>query len=360
LPLEYQAERILIRCPNWVGDAVMATPAIRCIRRNYPRAEITLLARPYVRDVYDSMPWFDQIVELRDQGRSRSVYSFLKTGFLLRRRKLDLAILLTHSFSSALLARAAGASERVGYTRGDSSFLLTDAIPWPRDADGRRIPVPKVELYMNICAHIGCEGMDDTRQELFYSDADYTAASAALKAAGADLSKPMVGLVPGAAFGSSKYWDSSAFARVADFLCERHDCNVVIIASPAERDIAEEIVLLARQPVLRLADPGLSLRSVKPLVAMCSLLVTTDTGPRHFGVAFDVPTVVLMGSTDPRNTDSDYEKTVIIRKKVPCGPCHLRKCPTDHQCMKLITPDEVVQAAEKLLGRYGTRSPILG
>ena len=348
-----------MRCPNWVGDAVMATPAIRCIRRNYPSAEITLLLRPYVRDIYGSMPWVDHIIEL-DDGGNRNIFGFVQTGFLLRRRKFDLVILLTHSFSSALLARLSGAPVRIGYTRGDTGLLLTQPIPWPRDEQGRRIPVPKVELYMSICARIGCEATDDARQALFYSDEEYGTALSLLRARGADIDRPLVGLVPGAAFGSSKYWDSRAFARVADALTEKYSCDVVIVASRAERAIADEIARLARHPVLTLDDSRLSLGVIKPLIAMCCLLITTDTGPRHLGTAFNVPTVVLMGSTDPRNTDSDYEKTIIVRKDVPCGPCHLRKCPTDHRCMKLITPEEVVQAAEQLLARYGTHTPVSG
>jgi len=353
--LRYEAERILIRCPNWVGDVVMATPALRCIRRNYPRARITLLLRPYVREVLEGAPWFDEILEVGPPGaksehepraRRKPYFSLVRQ---LRARRFDLALLLTHSFRTALTAWLVRAKHSVGYTRWDQWCLLTDRIPWPRER-GAWAAVPKVETYMRLCERLGCEGTDDRRQELFFTRQEKQAASALLHRHGRDAGRGLAALVPGAAYGASKLWSTDKFARVGDALAERHGFQVIILASPAEEALARDIARRMKHRAIRSRPGEMSLGLLKPVIAGCSLVVCTDTGPRHFGVAFDVPTVVIMGPTDPRRTDSDYARTIIVRKDVPCGPCQLRKCPLDHACMKLITPAMVLDAADRLLG----------
>ena len=341
MSLRYPAETVLVRCPNWVGDAVMATPTLRCLRRNYPQARVTLLVRPYVRQVYEDGPWFDEIAEWR---------GFLSCFRALRGRKFDLAVLLVHSFDSALLTRVIGAARRVGYTRGDQGFLLTDAIPWPRE-NGKRLRVPKVDLYAGLTDYLGCEGCADKRQELFYNASQTAAIAETLRRKGAAPDQPLVTIVPGAAFGPSKHWLPRNFAAVADALAEKLHASVAAIASPEEADIVQAIRSLMKSPLISFDEGEMDLGLLKPLVAASSLMVTTDTGPRHYAAAFNVPVVVLMGPTDPRNTASDYARTIILRHDLECAPCHKGKCPKDHKCMELITVDEVLGACDDLLKR---------
>ena len=115
--------------------------------------------------------------------------------------------------------------------------------------------------------------------------------------------------------------------------------------------LAEQIAQAMRHHPLRFDPYELSLAALKPVVNRCRLLIATDSGVLHFGVAFDVPTIVIMGPTDPLHTQSDYANTIILRRDVPCGPCHVRECPTDHKCMELISPEMVIEAAETLLAR---------
>jgi heptosyltransferase II len=343
MAVKYPADRILVRCPNWVGDAVMAGPTLRCLRRSYPDAEITLLTQPYVRKVFDDGPWHNDIIEMR--GLPATVRE-------LRKRRFDLALLLVHSFRSALTARMARIPRRIGYTRGDQSLLLTDPIAYPRD--GRKFAlVPKVDLYARLTEYLGCEGWDNKHQELHYSSAQRSAVHELLIAKGAAPEKPLAALVPGAAYGASKYWPAERFAQVADALARRHGMACVVVASPAERAIVEIIRQKMKSPLISFATGEMDLGLLKPLVAACSLMIATDTGPRHYAVAFNVPVAVLMGATDPRKTDSDYPRTVILRHEVECGPCYKRSCPTDHRCMNLITAKETLAAAEDLLTRYG-------
>ena len=167
MALRYPAERILIRCPNWIGDMVAATASLRCMRENYPQTHITLLLEPYVRTVVAHAPWFDEIVEFdKQRGRLREI---LRVSKLLRNSpRYDLALLLTHAFSTSLIARLAGAGIRVGHAREGRSWLLTDPVPWP-DAGGKPRLTPKVRVYASLLEYLGCEGAEDQRPEVFTS-----------------------------------------------------------------------------------------------------------------------------------------------------------------------------------------------
>lgn len=352
--LRYSADKILIKAPNWVGDAVMATPAFRCIRRNYPDADITLLLRPYIRDVLEHTPWFDTMVEYApEEGEGLAAWrqgaaSFLSTVRQLRQENIDLAILLTHSFRSALMARLGGARHRVANSRGDQAWLLTDSLPWPRQ-NGQRIPVPKVEAYLRLCRHLGCRKADDARLELFFSPEEEERAKQVLRDAGGDPDEPIFGIVPGAAFGEAKFWGTDKFAAVADTIAEQYGWQPALLCAPGEETLARRIQGSMQTSAIEPEPSSFGLDVLKPVVKWCRLMVTTDTGPRHIAQAFRVPTVVIMGPTDPRHTKSDYSGKKVVRKEVSCGPCHLRTCPTDHRCMESITPDMVIDAAEELL-----------
>jgi len=350
MALRYPAQRILIRCPNWIGDAVMATASVRCLRRNYPSAHITVLLRRYVRPVMENAPWFDELVELRD--RDGGLGRPLREGLRLRRGpRYDLALLLTHSFRSALCVWAAGAQRRVGHARGLRSWLLTDRVPWPRTGrDAWR--VPKVELYSGLLEYLGCEGAQDQRPELFTSQRDEQEADRLLQRHARDESRHLMALVPGAGYGSSKLWEPVRFAKVADRLAQTRNLQAVVLTGPGESSIARQIAAHMRSQPIIFREGEMSLATLKAIVRRCRLMITNDTGPRHVAVAYNVPTVVLMGPTDPVVTQSDYPRTIILRKDVACGPCYLRTCPTDHRCMMLITPDMVISAAEELLDRF--------
>ena len=359
MPLKYSADRILIRCPNWVGDVVMATPALRCIRRNYPNAHIALLMRSHMRSILETAPWFDEIIEYQPpRGRGpvrwlRDAAGLFSLTRRLRQERFGMALLLTHSFRAALIARLAGIPRRIANTRGDQSLLLTDGLPWPRE-NGRRVPLPKVEAYLRLCRHLGCEGTEDTRQELCFDDALDAQATALIQQDAREEGKPIFGIAPGASFGSSKCWDPVRFAAVADALSERLGWQAALLCGPGEEALDEQISQAMRHQPLRFDPYELTLAVLKPVVSRCRLLIATDSGVRHFGVALGVPTVVIMGPTDPQHTQSDYANTVILRQDVPCGPCHLRECPTDHKCMELITPEMVIEAAQTLLARQKT------
>jgi heptosyltransferase-2 len=340
--------RILIRAPNWVGDVVMATSSFADVRRAFPGARISVLLLPGREKIIDGSPDHDRILFDRS-GRSLRGLSGLASE--LRGERFDLAVIFPASFRSALACFLAGIPRRVGYRRNLRGLLLTDAVDYEVEG-GRRRPIPMPRLYARLCARAGApEG--DGRPRLHVTPQCEERAAEFRRAAGIGEGEPLVGINPGASFGASKLWPPARFAAVADAIAAKHGVRALILVGPGEEPIAEEILARARtRPIF---DPSLrvGLDLLKPVVRDLKLLVTTDTGPRHYAVAFGVPAVVVMGPTHPGHTAMNLERTEVVRHDVPCGPCHLKACPIDHRCMEGITAAEVLDRIAELDGRLG-------
>jgi heptosyltransferase-2 len=205
-----------------------------------------------------------------------------------------------------------------------------------------------VDYYMEICRWMGLECPADARLRLFIGVDLQRRGKRLLARYGIGEDDLLIGLNPGASFGASKCWPPDYFAELAELCQERFGAKIIIFSGPGEEEIVETIVSLTAADIIDTRPDKVDLEMLKPLVARCNLMITNDTGPRHYAVAFDVPVVVIMGPTDPRYTDSNTERTVVVRRELPCSPCHLKTCPGDHACMKLIEPPEVLAAAEKL------------
>jgi heptosyltransferase-2 len=344
--IDADPKRLLVIAPNWVGDVVMATAALRALRMNLPDAYVCVLARSWLADVLEASPRIDELLR-RDP---RGLIGHWKLRRELRKRRFDAAVSLPHSFHAALLMRLSGARLRIGYNRGDRGVLLTDWIEPPREGDAW-LPVPKTLYYLDLLKAAGLE-CNSTELELFCTDQDRAFVEPLLAEAGIAEGDRLVLINPGANFGSSKCWLPERFAEVADALSEEDGVRVGIVCGPGEEPIANEILKCAGSDPFHFARQRLPLGPLKALVERCDLMITNDTGPRHFAVAFDKPNVVIMGSTDPRHTAANLGKTTVVRKDVECGPCHKRSCPTDHICMTSITSAEVLAAARELMGRH--------
>jgi heptosyltransferase-2 len=341
--------KIAVFLPNWVGDAVMATPALRALRRHFASAHIVGVLRPYVAGILDGAPWADRTLLLDRRGPWSRRWPAV--AFALRRERVDLAVLFPNAFRAALAARLGGCRRVLGYARGGRSWLLTERLEPARASDGSFPPSPVIHAYNRLAEAAGCPD-PGYRMELFTTTADERAADAVWDRARLDRFAEVVLLNPGAAFGSAKYWDAESFARLAQELSDRRGCGVLVLCGPGERDLARHIATLANRPgVHSLADHPLSLGLTKACVRRCDLLITTDSGPRHFAAAFGRPVVTLFGPTHIAWTETYYPGATHLQKKVDCGPCQLRVCPLDHRCMKLLTPDEVFAAATELLVR---------
>jgi len=342
-----RTKNILIRAPNWVGDVVMATPTFRCVRENFPRACISLLIRPYVSRVVDDAPWFDEVI-VHDDRSPRDVIELAKR---LRRGRYDLALLLPNNFKSALIAALGGVRRRVGYLREGRGMLLTDSLERP-SRNGKFLPTYMGDYYLALCELIGCE-ISDRRPQLFVSREAEGKADELLRYFGVEPAAEFAIINPGASFGSSKFWREEKFAAVGDMIADRYGLRILISCTRGELPIARRISSLMRHEAVCLAEgkPALELDILKALVRRCRLLVTLDSGPRHFAVAFGIPVVTIMGPNSPLYTQTEFERGIVVRVDVDCGPCQQKVCKTDHRCMERITPEMVFAACEELLGR---------
>jgi heptosyltransferase-2 len=350
---------VAIFLPNWVGDVVMATPALRALRLHFADSTIVHVGRPVALQTLAGSLLSDEQI---DAGGG-----LIALARRLRRRRVDLAVLLPNSFRAALAARLGGAKRVAGYDRDGRGWFLTDKLSPTRDERGRFVPVPTIDYYNAVAVRLGARQIT-RRLELAATPEADALAHQLLEEAGADPRRPLVMLNPGAAFGSSKMWFPDRYAAVADALIERHGAHIIINAAPSEREIAAQVARAMRhKPILNFAERESSLGLLKSLLRRGALLVTNDTGARHVAAAFGAGVVTLFGSTDPVWAQIDYPLERIVRVDVPCSPCQRKKCPRragggHHQCMKAITAEMVLSAAEEILAprARGTPPPAAG
>ena len=344
---------IALFLPNWIGDVVMATPAIRAVREHFPSARLLGVCRPYVAATLDGAPWFDDLVLFDKSGpREHREVGVIRR---LRRERAAAAVLFPNSFRSAAVAALGRCRRRIGFDRFGRALLLTDILHPTRDQNGRRVPRPVIDDYNRLVAPLGVPDPGH-RMELFTTPDDEYAADQVWADNGLHRFPEVVGLNSSGAFGAAKLWPAAHFATLARDLVDRRGCSVLVVCGPNERANAREIVRLADRPqVMSLADRPVSLGLTKACVRRLDLLVTTDSGPRHFAGAFGVPVVSLFGPTFIEWTETYYPKGINLQKKVPCGPCQLRVCPLDHRCMIELTPGEATAAALDLLHRFPAR-----
>ena len=342
-----QAQKILVYCPNWVGDVVMATPALDCLQQNFPDAQITGVIRKYAAGVLQDGPWFDRLIRCQD----KTMRGFVELVGQIRQIKPDIAVILPNSFRSALICRLGGAKRIYSYRRSGRSILLSGG-PKPRIGSNGIDPIPMVAYYLAICAWMGLKVPEQKKPSLFLSESLRKQGDELLVRYGIKSDDMLIGLNPGAKFGTSKCWPPENFARLAELLAQKWACKILLFVGPGEEDLGRQISATSKAEIINTGPDRVDLALLKPLVKRCRILITNDTGPRHYAVAFNVPCVVIMGPTDPRYTQANLEKTLVLRRELDCSPCHQKQCPLDHRCMTEITPRAVFHESEKLLEKH--------
>lgn len=339
------SRHILVRCPNWVGDLIMATPVFECLRKSLPEVRITALTRAYNAKVIENSPWVDAIIPCED----KSYGGILKTATAVKASGADTALLLPNSLRSYLPVRLAGLGGIYGYRRGVRKYLVKGPLP-VRGNDGI-LPLPMVDYYLELCRWLGLGLPESPEPSLYISETLSSQAGQLLKKYGISDQDTLIGLNPGAKFGSSKCWPPEYFARLAEKLEEQLSCRLLLFVGPGEARIADEIMNRTKAKLINTAPDQIGLDLLKPMIHRCDLLITNDTGPRHYAVALKRPVVVIMGPTDPRYTGRNLEQTIVLRKELPCAPCHKKECPENHECMRGITTEEVLEAAISLISK---------
>jgi heptosyltransferase-2 len=342
-------ERIYVRAPNWVGDLVMATTAFERLRGAFPDAHITGAMRPYLRELCDGSDWFDDVVAA---PRVSGIRDLRQQVGAVRAGRFDLAVVLPNSFVTGLVPFLARVPERLGYRQARPG-LMTKGLtavsnrPFWRRYGPKRVPDPMPVYYALLLDLLEIPPGPD-RPKLYVRPQDREACEVWLAEQGIRGDQRIVLITAGASFGASKLWVPERFAAVARHFRDRGDAPV-LLAGPSELEPIVRIGELAGAGVT-VAAPALPFGTLKALCERAALMITTDTGPRHLGVAFDVPIVCLIGPTDPRYTNYCLERQTLIRKLLPCVPCQRKVCPLGHHdCMRAIEVDEVLAAAEAWL-----------
>jgi heptosyltransferase-2 len=337
--------------PNWIGDAVMATPTLRALRKQFPRpARLVGVLRPYVAEVLAGTSWLDELIVYDPKRRSgeHSSWSLVRE---LRRRRLDAVVLLTNSLRTAAIAWLAGAHRRVGYVRYGRGVLLTDPLYPPRTG-GKLAPVSAVDYYLELAYYLGCP-TESRRLELATLAEDERAADRVWEKLGLSRAGRVVAFNTGGAYGAAKRWPSEHCAALARRVAEELDAAALVLCGPSERETAAEIERQASHPrVKSLAGEPLGLGLSKACIRRADAMVTTDSGPRHFAAAFGTPTVSLYGPTDPAWSVNYNPRAIDLRLSLACSPCGRRACPLKHHaCMNELAPDQVFSAVAQLLSQ---------
>jgi heptosyltransferase-2 len=341
--------------PNWIGDVVMATPTLRALKKQLGAdGRLVGVMRPYVAQVLAGTSRLDAQLFYDPRSRDPQLRS---RGLLqkLRDERLDAVVLLTNSLRTAVLAKLSGAARRIGYDYSLRGPLLTDRLTAPHDGRTwygarRYTPSSALDFYLQAAYALGCPP-ESPQLELAVTADDEAAADRAWEALKLPSGDRVIVFNSGGAFGAAKLWPNGYFAELARRIVRNTDYHVLMLCGPAERDVAEDVVGSVNHPrVVSLADQPLGLGLSKACVRRARLMVTTDSGPRHFAAAFGVPVIGLFGPTHIAWSENHFPGAVHLQHVLPCGPCQQRVCPLGtHACMRDLTPEEVFLTVTRTL-----------
>ena len=342
---------ILIWLPSPMGDAVLCTPALCAIRKQYPDTAIWLHGNGVVRNVLSpntvSNNWIDQ----HSSNPLAVAAEFKKYSF-------DTVILFKNSFMSALTVWLARIPVRIGYAREGRGWFLTEKLAPKRLPDGDYATLSMIDYYLALATPLGKEAAD-RMPELSVAPQDIKSLQEKLPEIFLT-DGPKVILVVGGAFSANKCWPAERFAKLADWLVEKYEATVILSVAPNsfEREIAEEVCENCKYRLFNLGETPLSLGELKSLFSKADLVVTNDTGPRHIAIALKRKVITLFGPNDPAWTQTGYPDEIQIVGDVECVPCQDTHCQfTEVLCMRAISVESVCEAAEKFLAKRQGRMP---
>ena len=336
--------KIVIRATNWVGDAIMALPALRAVRTRFPDTEITILARPYVAAIYKNQQVCDHMMFVDDK---KDVLEQL------RAQKFDLALLLRNAFQAAWIVWRAGIPERIGYARDGRSPLLTKALPVPKPGE---IPVHEQYYYLELLRRAGW--LDTLPNESFIKlnvpEDNRRQAEEFLLSSGVRPDGFRIAIGAGASYGSAKCWPPDRFAELANRLQTESGADIILFGTSSEAPVSSAIAAGMHRPPIDLTGKT-PISDLPALLSHCHLFIGNDSGAMHVAAAVGLPVVAVFGPTDPFGTAPVTPRCSIVQDKPYCSPCFLRRCPTDHRCMTRVTPDAVEAAARQWISSKEAR-----
>ncbi len=335
-------KKILIRMPNWLGDAVMATPILEDIRHAYPDAHITILCHEAIGSLLQQNPFADDFILFskdikKDPKQLRELFARLRAS------SFDIGLLLTNSFSSAWWFFRSGIKKRIGYRTHYRRLLLTQSLPLPHNEETQH----QVLTYKTLLSALNIP-LSSSAPKLFVTQKEIAQAHTFLHTYGISSQHTIIGINPSAAYGEAKCWPIDRFQQLCTYLLKHPDLHILCFGDASSKQLISTLTSGMQNRVHNLAA-ATSLRELLALISQCRCLVTNDSGPMHIAAALQVPLVALFGSTNEIKTGPYGYKGSVIHKHVACSPCYLRKCPIDFRCMTQITVGEVAAQVEKIL-----------
>jgi len=340
----FNPSKVLVRAPNWLGDAVISLPALRAVRQRFPAAQIPVVARPWVADLYAREESVDRVIVYPAQSGWRAKRDFAAK---LRSESFDCAILLQNAFDAALLAWLARIPERIGYKRDARGVLLTRAVPVPEPGE---IPRHQRFYYLELLRRAGLLERFPQTSPVLLSRVEAAREAGLRRLPVLAGGSSVIGVSPGAAYGSAKRWPPERFGEAAALTARATGAAVLVFGSSSERPLCEMVAASARAlgVTARNLAGETSLGEFIDLAAACRLFLTNDSGAMHIASALAVPTVAVFGATDDSATGPAGPFSRVIRAHAECSPCLLRECPIDHRCMTRVTADRVAAEAVQL------------
>ncbi|MES2199977.1 MAG: lipopolysaccharide heptosyltransferase II [Chlamydiota bacterium] len=342
--LQIQPKNIIVRMPNWVGDVIMSTPVLTDLRKAFPDANITAMCRSPMGELLQEFPDIDEIFcftkssRLVRRNEKKNIMEKLQNG------KYDLGLVLPNTFSSAWWFWQGEVKYRIGYNCSKRSFLLTHPVEVPVDIQKQHL----ISTYKNLLTVLGIPP-SSTLPKLYLKASEVEQAKLLLSQHGVRAHHQIIGINPGAAYGSAKCWLPERFREVTMRLLENKDIVIVYFGDLITANLVKEICQGLSPRVINMA--GLtSLRELTCLISLCDVLLTNDSGPMHIAGAFNTPVVALFGSTSSVMT-GPWQNGTVIQKQVSCSPCYRRVCPIDFRCMKQIQVDEVMVGIMRALNK---------
>lgn len=337
-------ERIAVRMPNWLGDAVMATPSLQALHERFPNASFTILIRENLAELFASCPFAEEVIAIPKVSGGSKVSQIFEMASSLKRKKFDLAVCFPHSFSSALIFWLAGTAGRVGFSAEGRKIFLTQSLPYPLDGERPH----RVRFYCQLVELIAGTKLPVPPLQVWPKELGKEEKAAIEKKIGGF--EHLVAVAPGSV-GSARRWFPDRYAEMVRKLVKEKKLRVVLVGAPHDRPVCDEVARLTGVSPVNLAGET-SLSELYFLFQKSRLFLGNDSGAGHLAAAAGIPVVILAGAGDPDEIAPWTDKKTVLFKKILCSPCYRNLCRRkDHplECMDLIGSGEVWQAVESCL-----------